>query len=56
MKRKTTRTVKSRKGQPRLSRPGVLHLAEEIIAGRTVGNVEAAVAMKERILRDYPEK
>ena len=48
-------TVAYQDGQLLLSRVGVLHMAEEVIAGRTVGNAEAAKAMKAQILRDYPK-
>ena len=48
-------TVGYQDGQLLLSRVGVLHMAEEIIQGRTVGNVAAAEAMKAQILRDYPK-
>ena len=48
-------TVGYQDGHLLLSREGVLHMAEEIISGRTVGNVEAAQAMKTAVLRDYPK-
>ena len=47
-------TVGYQDGQLLISRVGVLNMVEEIIAGRTVGNVTAAKLMKAEILRNYP--
>lgn len=46
--------VSYQEGEFLLSREGVLHLVGEIIEGRKPGNINAARALKDSIMRDYP--
>ncbi len=48
-------TMAYQDGHLLLSREGVLHLKREIIAGHVAGNRAAAVALRDEILKAYPE-